>query len=350
MTTGVRRGRRARRAAPPLREQALVRAIRAAAPRGEGVAVGIGDDAAVLEPTPGTRLVATTDLLLEDVHFRRRWAEPADVGWKALAVNVSDVAAMGARPRWALVALACPPTTAPEEVEAFFAGVLALGAAHGVAVVGGDTAASPAGWLVNVTVLGELDGTPLLRAGARPGDVLAVTGQLGRAAAGLALLERGRAPAPLEAEALAELTAAHLRPRPRVAEARWLAATGAVTAMIDVSDGVATDAAHLAEESGVGLRIDVTRLPVAASVRRLAAALRRDPVAWAAAGGEDYELLLTCAPAALDRLVQGLPQATGTPLTAIGEVTAEAGVRFVDAAGRAVRVPPGFEHFVSDAR
>lgn len=335
------------RAAPALREHALVRAIRAAAGRGDGVAVGIGDDAAVLEPTAGARLVATTDLLLEDVHFRRRWAEPADLGWKALAVNVSDIAAVGARPRWALVALACPATTAAEEVEAFYEGVFALGAEHDVAVVGGDTSASPAGWLVNVTVLGEAQGPPLLRRGAGPGDVLAVTGTLGRAAAGLAVLERGTAPAALDPDALAETTRAHLRPRPRVAEARWLAAAGGVTALIDLSDGLATDAGHIAEESGVAVRIEVARLPIAESTRRVARALRQDPVAWAAAGGEDYELLLACPPEAFGRLADGLRAATGTPLTRIGEVAAGRGVRFVDAGGREVRVPHGFEHFVS---
>ncbi|MGH7393915.1 MAG: thiamine-phosphate kinase, partial [Candidatus Rokuibacteriota bacterium] len=170
------------RGEPPerLTEASLIRAVRRRAEAGSGVQVGIGDDCAVLVPTPGARLIATTDLLLEDVHFRRRYTEPADVGWKALAVNLSDVASMGARPRWALVALACAASTTLDEVEAFYAGCLALATEHGVAVVGGDTAASPAGWLVNITVLGEATRAPLLRSGARAGDVVAVTGGLGR--------------------------------------------------------------------------------------------------------------------------------------------------------------------------
>src|SRR5207247_2061468 len=194
---------------------------RAAAADRDGVLVGIGDDCAVLEPTPGTQLIATTDLLIEDVHFRRRYADAADVGWKALAVNISDVASMGARARWALVALACPAGTTPEEIDAFYAGALALAREHGVAVVGGDTSSSPGGWFVNVTVLGETT-RALLRSTARPGDVVAVTGTLGRSAAGLVLLERDHAPAAVDPDTAAEMTAAHLRPHPRVAEGRWL--------------------------------------------------------------------------------------------------------------------------------
>ena len=329
-------------------EKRLIEIIRRVCARGPGVRVGIGDDCAVLEPDPGGLLLATTDLLIEDIHFRRRWAEPADLGWKSLAVNLSDIAAMGGRPRWALVALACPAETSLEEAEAFFEGALALASEHAVAVVGGDTSASPRGWIVNVTLLGETTRAPVLRSTARPGDVIAVTGSLGRSAAGLALLERGAAPAGVPADTLADLAAAHLRPRPRVGEGRWLAAAGGVTAMIDLSDGLATDLGHIVEESGVGTRVELQRLPVAASACAVAAALGRDALAWATSGGEDYELLLTCAPDAYTRLATGLETATGTPLTAIGEImTADAGLRWTDASGREIPVGPGFEHFVT---
>ncbi|HXG04558.1 MAG TPA: thiamine-phosphate kinase [Candidatus Binatia bacterium] len=334
-----------------LTELALIRAVRARAWPDAGVAIGIGDDAAVLEPTPGRRLVLTTDLLIEDIHFRRRYTEPADIGWKALAVNLSDVAAMGAAPRWSLVALACPPGTTMDEVEAFYEGLAALAAEHHVALVGGDTSASPGGWIVNVTVIGETDGIPLTRAGARPGNVIAITGDVGRSAAGHAVLERRRAPTGLPADVLAAVTDAHLRPRPRVREARWLAAAGGVTAMIDLSDGLATDLRHLARESGVGARVDLARLPVAPTTRLVARALGRDPLAWAAAGGEDYELLLACERSAFDRLRIGLAEATGTDLTGVGEVVAgEGDVTFVGEDGRAVEVAGGFEHFVTGAR
>jgi thiamine-monophosphate kinase len=329
-------------------EKRLIEIIRRASARRPGVRVGIGDDCAVLESSAGSLLLATTDLLIEDVHFRRRWAEPADIGWKSLAVNLSDIAAMGGRPRWALVALACPEDVTVEEAEAFYEGALALASEHDVAIVGGDTSSSPRGWIVNITLLGEATAPPLLRSTARVGDVIAVTGALGRAAAGLALLERRTAPAGVAADVLAGLTSAHLRPRPRVSEGQWLGAAGGVTAMIDLSDGLATDLGHIAEESAVGARVGLDRLPVDAGTRALASALGRDALAWATGGGEDYELLLTCEPGAFARLAEGLAAATGTRLTAIGEIARAAdGVRYADAAGREVAVAPGFEHFVT---
>jgi thiamine-monophosphate kinase len=293
-------------------------------------------------------LLATTDLLIEDVHFRRRWATPTDIGWKALAVNVSDIASMGGRPRWGLIALACPDAVTVEEAEGFYAGVQALAADHEVAIVGGDTSASPRGWIVNVTLLGEAVRAPLLRSTAREGDVIAVTGSLGRSAAGLALLEAEPAPAGVAGDARADVTAAHLRPRPRTREGQWLSESGGVTSMIDLSDGLATDLGHLCEESGTGARVDLSRVPVSPSVHAVARALDRDALAWATGGGEDYELLLTVAPDAFDRMAGGLARATGTTLTAVGEMTRAAeGIRYLDAAGRAVEVRPGFEHFVT---
>ncbi len=330
-------------------ESQLIEIVRHASRRGAGVQVGIGDDCAVLEPGPGRRLLVTTDLLIEDVHFRRCWATPEDIGWKALAVNLSDIAAMGGQPRWVVVALACPEGVTLEEAQAFHAGLGGLAAAHEVVVVGGDTSASPAGWIVNVTLLGEAV-APLLRSTARRGDVVAVTGSLGRAAAGLALLEHG-GPGGVPSAAAADTREAHLRPRPRLREGQWLAAAGGVTAMIDLSDGLATDLAHVATESGVGARVDLERVPVADGAREVAAALGRDALAWATGGGEDYELLLACEPDAFDRLARGLAASTGTRLTAIGKIVPQAaGIRYADAGGRDVEVAPGFEHFVSDRR
>ena len=328
-------------------EDALVRRIREMAARttGVGVRVGIGDDCAVLETHPGTRLLATTDLLIEDVHFRRRWAEPADLGWKALAVNLSDIAAMGGRPRWALVALAGADGTTAEEIDAFYAGALELASAHDTVIVGGDTSSSPSGWMINVTLLGEAT-APLLRSTARPGDTLAVTGTLGRSAAGLAMLERQTAPSGVEPAALAAVTAAHLRPHPRVREGMWLATAGGVTAMMDLSDGVGIDLPRLADESHAGALIDVERLPLDDATRAVAAALGADPLAWATGGGEDYELLLACEPTALARLQRGLAEAYRIHLTPIGEVTAGGGVVW-RSRGREVTVARGFEHFAA---
>lgn len=329
-----------------LGERGLIRRIRHTIGSGApGLRVGIGDDAAVLQPTPGAWLLATTDLVMEDVHFRRRSAGPADIGWKAMAVNLSDIAAMGGAPRFALVALACPEETEVEEVDLFYEGLTAAATPHGVAVVGGDTAASPAGWIVNVTLVGEMTGPPRLRSDARPGDRIAVVGTLGRAAAGLAALEGGRRP-DLPEDVLADVAQAHLRPVARVLEGKWLGAASGVHALIDLSDGLATDLAHITAESGVAARVELARLPVAPSARAVAKALGLDPLELATTGGEDYELLFTAEPAAMEALAAGLTSATGAVVTVIGDIMAGSpSVGFVDAAGQTVDVGPGFEHF-----
>jgi len=329
-------------AEPPSRrntvtEQGLIRELRRLFADGAGVRLGIGDDCAVLEPAPGRALLATTDLLIEGVHFRRRYATPGDIGWKALAVNLSDIASMGGRPRWAVMALACPETVTADEVLEFAAAMQELALAHGVAIVGGDTSASPAGWVVNVTLLGEAVASPKLRSGARRGDLVAVTGALGRSAAGLALLEAFP-------DERGDLVAAHLRPTARVREGQALGTVAGVTAMIDLSDGLATDLGHVAEESGVGARVDLARLPVDAATREAGRRLGVDPVAWATSGGEDYELLVTIAPDARGEAERA------APLTVIGEITAAGPVQFVAADGRPAAVAAGFEHFVRSGR
>ncbi len=312
-----------------------------------GVRTGIGDDAAVLSVSAGALLLATTDLVIEDIHFRRAFASPRDIGWKAMAVNLSDIAAMGGSPRWALVAAALPASTDPAEVDLFYSGMQEAAVPHGVVIVGGDTSASPDGWMINVTVLGEHVGAPKLRSAARPGDAVAVTGVLGRAAAGLALLEADTATTRgLEARVREELVGAHLRPGARLAEGRWLGGQPAVHAMMDLSDGLTTDLGHICRESGVGARVMLDLLPVAPSAREAARALGRDPLDWATAGGEDYELLLTCEPGAADALARDLLAVTGTPLTVVGRIEhPEAAVLYVDARGEPVTLGAGYQHF-----
>jgi thiamine-monophosphate kinase len=311
------------------------------------VETGIGDDTAVLLPQPGARLLATTDLIVEDVHFRRAWAAPFDIGWKAMAVNLSDIAGKGGRPLWALVGLALPAPADPAEVESLYEGMRQAAAPHGVAIVGGDTSVSPRGWFVNVTLLGEHLGAPRLRSAAKPGDAVAVTGTLGRSAAGLAALEAGRARlGAVPPETIAVVTAAHLRPTARVAEGRWLGAAAGVHAMMDCSDGLATDLGHICRESRVGARVELDRLPVDPAAHEVAGALGADALSWATSGGEDFELLLTCDPASVDALRDGLCRATGTALTVVGQIeTLEEGVTFLGASGLRVAMPAGYEHF-----
>ena len=328
---------RARRQADDGRsEHGLIELARGLFRPGTGVRIGIGDDAAVLDPPRGHALLATTDLLIEDVHFRRRASTPADIGWKALAVNVSDIAAMGGEPRWALVALACPADVGPADVAGFFEGMHALAAAEGISVVGGDTCESRAGWIINVTLLGVMAGAPKLRSGARPGDVVAVTGPLGRSGAGLAVLEAG-------GRDDGDVVRALRRPTPRTREGRALGAEGGVTAMMDLSDGLATDLGHIVRESRVGARVSLARVPIDAATRAAAARLGVDPLPWATSGGEDYELLVTVSPDAFAAV------AAAVPLVAVGEITTGGGLRFVDDHGQAIDVAPGYQHFAPRA-
>jgi thiamine-monophosphate kinase len=252
-----------------------------------GVEFGVGDDAAVLVPTPGKRLVVTVDVLVDGSHFAADLSGPADWGWKAIAVNVSDLAAMGAEPLAAVLALTVPPGTSLALLDELYAGVAEACQHFRLPLVGGDTTAGPVLSLA-VTAIGQA-GRPVRRDGARPGDRLVVTGPLGAAAAGLALLRRGDAPARALLDAHPHLAAAHRRPQPDLAVGARLAEAGAL-AMLDVSDGLAGDAAHLAEASGTGLEIDEAAVPLAAGVAEAAGLLGLDPVELALGGGEDYVL------------------------------------------------------------
>jgi thiamine-monophosphate kinase len=257
------------------------------------VEIGVGDDAAVLRPTPGRRLVVTTDVLVDGHHFSAELSEPEDWGWKAVAVNLSDLAAMGAEARWLVVALTVPPATGPELLDRVYAGLRDACRTYSVALAGGDTSAGPALSLA-VTAIGEAERV-VTRAGARPGDRLAVSGPLGGAAAGLALLRRHDQPARALLDRFPTLAAGHRRPEPQLAAGRRLAAAGA-SAMLDVSDGLAGDALHLAEASGIGVEVDDGALPVAPGVAEAAALLGLDPVELALAGGEDYVLAAALPP------------------------------------------------------
>jgi thiamine-monophosphate kinase len=254
---------------------------------GPGVVVGVGDDAAVLEPTAGHRLVVTTDVLVEGLDFTAGLSEPEDWGWKAVVANLSDLAAMAAEARWLVLALTVPEATPVATLERVYAGVVEACRTFAVALVGGDVSAGPALSLA-VTALGEAE-RPIPRSGARPGDRLCVSGPLGAAAAGLALLRSGDPAARDLLGRFPGLAAAQRRPRPALAMGLALARAGA-TAMIDVSDGLAGDALHLAEASGVGLEVHDAAVPVAPGVAEAATLLDRDPLELALGGGEDFVL------------------------------------------------------------
>jgi thiamine-monophosphate kinase len=311
-----------------LGEFGLIAAIQARLPADERLVVPDGDDAAVLRITNG-RVVATTDLLVEDRHFRRDWSGPADVGVKAAAQNLADIAAMGARSRTLLVGIACPADLPAQWILEIIDGMVSECARAGASIAGGDVTAANSVMLA-ITALGELDGLrPVTRAGARPGDLVAVNGRLGWSAAGLALLQAGRADDP-DPE-IAALVAAHRRPRPPYA-AGPAAATAGATAMIDVSDGLLADLGHIASASGVAVNLDSARLRPDAAVAAGARVLDADAMDWVLAGGEDHALAAS--------FPAGTVAADGWHV--IGDVAEGSGVT-VDGAQR--KGEAGWDHF-----
>ncbi|MFN8216759.1 MAG: thiamine-phosphate kinase [Solirubrobacterales bacterium] len=300
-------------------------------PDGGRVLLGSGDDAAVT--MPGGATATSVDAIVDGVHFQRAETTPAQVGAKALAAALSDLAAMGAEPGEAYVVAGLPEDLGEEEFLDIVEGMLELAAATGTTLAGGDVVRAPALTLA-VTVVGHAEAPERLvgRGGARPGDVLVLTGELGGAAAGLLLVERPQLGAGLAPETVADLRRRQLEPAPRLRSGLALARAGA-RAMIDVSDGLGGDAGHLAEASGVGLRIEAASLPLALGVAEVAAAAGRDPLELATAGGEDYELLAAIPPRALGEATAAIGEAAEAALTPVGEVIAGAGVE--------IRLPGG---------
>ena len=287
-----------------MNEQEVIRRISALLPPAPSeVIVPVGDDCAVLKIGEST-WVAASDMLTHGHHFED-WAAPESVGYKAVAVNASDVAAMGGTPRFVLTSGGAPD---PETALRCFEGVVQACEAFGVYPLGGDTTRADA-LTVDVAILGELDAQPVLRSGAKPGDLLAVTGELGAGAAGLLVLEQS-------ISGYERLVRKYLRPEPRIGVGRAAAKLGA-NAMIDLSDGLASDVRRVCDRSGVGCDVDLNVLPVMEDARELARSLGYDPAILAATGGEDYELLIS----APEKILDALADSIAVRLTTIGEVT-----------------------------
>jgi len=330
-----------------LSEDQLIEAIaRVLSGEEPGVVVGIGDDAAVVQPGGG-QTVLTTDLLVEGVHFERGSISARDLGAKAITVNVSDIAAMAASPRYALVSLAIPADVNAAWVIELYGGMRDVCAEHALALVGGDTNRAEL-VVLSVAVIGEVaPGRALTRSGARAGDAIVVTGSLGAAAGGLAL---SRAHPSKAAEALSapwgrDLLQAFTRPVARVGEAQVLASAGA-TAMMDLSDGLAKDLSRLCLASAVGARVRIADIPVAPSLAAGAEMLQVDALRLALSGGEDYELLATMPPDAVDAARAELREGFGVALSPVGEIVVGAGMVAIGLDGaEAALEPAGWDHF-----
>ena len=295
-----------------LGEFGFIDRIRRQVADGAGVVQGIGDDCAALQLPPGELLLTTSDLLIEGVHFRRDWTGMEDLGHKSVAVNLSDIAAMGGTPRYLYLALGVPGDLALTALEVLVAGFVAACADYGVTLVGGDTCRSPGPLFISVTAEGSVPGGELVRrSGARPGDAIYVTGTLGDSALALQALQRGETPD-------AALLRRHHRPTARTTAGRAVAAAGLATAMIDVSDGLLADLGHLLDAGRVGAVLETAALPLspAAGHRLVAAPALLELVLG---GGEDYELLFTVAPGNEAQLV-GLAAGWSVPVTRIGQV------------------------------
>jgi thiamine-monophosphate kinase len=295
-----------------LGEFGLIDLIRQKSPQGQGVQRGIGDDATEIRLPAGHHLLTSTDLLIENVHFRRDWTDWNSLGHKAVAVNLSDIAAMGATPRYLYLGLACPGDTDLADIDQFLNGVLDEASRYDVALVGGDTCHSPGPWLIAVTIEGSAPACQAIgRDGARAGDLIMVSGTLGDSALALQMLRDGRIPD-------AELMARHHRPTARVELGRQLAERRLATAMIDISDGLAGDLDHILQASGVDGVVDELLIPVSAVFENGTDSrpVRQELTLY---GGEDYELLFTVSREKLAE-IEALGAELQTTITRIGSV------------------------------
>ncbi len=337
-----------------IREQADQRGL------SPGLVSGIGDDAAVLKSFPGSDVVVSTDLLVEGIDFRRDTTPPKQLGHKALAVSLSDIAAMGARPRWALLSIGVPNDVWDSGfINSFYDGFFQIADRFGVKLIGGDLSRTPEKIVINSIAIGEcLPGREVFRAGAKPGDQIYVTGFLGDAAAGLRLIERGARlhvdnlthvdSTQANSNSIDHLLLRHLQPEPRVGWGLLIGERQLATAMIDISDGLSSDLNHLCDESKVGALVDASSIPINKLVTEICGRRALDPLMLALHGGEDFELLFTVKPENLTKLPK---RVDGIQITRIGEIKEVSdGVRIAEGSRIWNLEPGGWEHFKSEGK
>jgi len=307
-----------------------------------GVVLGIGDDAAVFRSTPGWLTVLTTDALVEGVHFHLRYTPTESLGWKALAVNISDVAAVGGIPRYAVVSLALPAKWSVEDVEALYRGMVRCGKAYGCRLVGGDTVRSLGGCFLSVALVGEVEEKYIIRrSGAQEGDLLCVTGEIGGARAGLEVLSAGQ-----DRERFPESVSRFLEPRVRLQEARFLAQKVGVSSMIDISDGLSSEVQHLCRESHLGCRLWEEKIPLEREVILWAGEQGEDVSTYALGSGEEYELLFTVAKSKFEHWQKQGEDKNKVKTTVIGEMfPKKEGIKVVRRGKAFPLLAKGWDHF-----
>ncbi len=337
-----------------LGEFGLIENIRKSAGRlSPPVMIGIGDDAAVLKVSSSSSLLATTDMMIEGVHFDLHYTDFYSLGWKSAAVNLSDIAAMGGLPRFCLTSIGIPNSISPKQVAEFYHGCNTLLHSCNAILVGGDTCSSRKDLVINVMMLGEsVKNGVLARTGAKPGDRIFVTGTLGDSSAGLEVLKRKVRDRRSRSNtipfmfrnsrsAMSRLIERHLRPEPRVEWGMDIALSRCAHAMIDISDGLSSDLAHICEQSRVGALISAEKIPLSSWLCRTADKLDHPTIHYALSGGEDYELLFTVPKSRIRKL-----QTLGLPLTEIGEITRTRKMMIIDGRGnKTLLYPTGYNHF-----
>ncbi|MGW8302306.1 MAG: thiamine-phosphate kinase [Desulfobacterales bacterium] len=312
--------------------------------RPDNIIKAIGDDAAAFSTAPDQLSLITTDLLVERIHFLRAAISGFDLGYKSLAVNLSDIAAMGGTAREAFVSIAIPDDCQLDYLEAIYSGIKDLAVKFDVNILGGDTTRSKTDLIINIVVQGVVSKEELLcRDAARPGDVIFSTGFLGDSKAGLYLILNEVA---ADTESLEALLRAHRVPQPHLRQGRFLARQTGVHAAIDTSDGLSSDLAHIAEESRVGARLYAQKIPISPNLKDFCSHFAFDPIDYALSGGEDYTLLCTIAPANADKISGAFEKEFKRPLFAIGEITAKKQIEVVYPDGKTKPLPPtGWDHF-----
>lgn len=314
------------------------------------VILGFGDDCASFKIDRSYHILLSTDLLVEDVHFRKGYFSAFQLGYKALAVNISDIAVMGGMPTQALVGLAIPSVLDISFVEELYDGLIKTGEEYDISVIGGDTVGSPGPVMLSITILGAVEeGNMVTRKGAKPGNKIMVTGELGSAMLGLEIIEHqeGMGKKGEEANDLRRTCSRFIHPVPRIKEARAIAQRHLATSMIDLSDSLSQDLTHICRSSEVGARIKKKSLPIAPEVKKIIKKKGKDPFLYALTGGEDYEILFTVRPEDVELVKDLVLKETGTIVHEIGEICpAEDGIILIDETGDEKPLRPcGFNHF-----
>jgi len=314
----------------------------------ENILLGIGDDCAAYYVSPDKIVLATCDMLVENIHFTLSTCSPRQLGRKAMAVNISDIAAMGGIPRNALLSLGVSSDTSVEFIDQLVDGMKEEAKLFEVNMAGGDTVRSPLGIVINITLIGEVEADLIVkRSTAKPDDLIMVTGELGGSAAGLILLLEEKKYSSVPLNIAEEVKSIHLSPVPRVKEGRIIARKKLATAMIDISDGLASDLTRICEVSAVGAKVYASKVPILLAAKEVGKLIKRNPLDLALYGGEDYELLFTISPQKAGDNIKLLEKELGTKISIIGEIRErQEGIKLEDLAGRVSDLQPkGYNHF-----